>query len=474
MRARLTGGWTSLRLRGRDESGVTAILVALSLVAIFAMLILVVDVGGLLLKRRAMVNASDAAALAAAQSCADTEDTFDPESRADIYAGSNVNGLVAEDGGITELVGCDTGRGHVSVFYSVPQDLFFAGVLGLGSDRPVATEATAAWGPVAGGSVVPIVIESGYLQGVCKVPDGVSVGDTCSLYYNNGDASLGDANWGFMNLDQWNVASTESCHSAGSADRRDWILNDFGELLALNGNPPGSAPTYVCNDTGHSSSNWQDLIDRMQLNSILMFPVNDCDGQLDKSGSVSPCPSTPDKYDIIGFTKLKLTAVYKGNDPAAIGTPGLGGTCNPAISAFTNGQVWNLSSSYGTGGCPPSSGPDSVPATGVHIFPKKGAEYTQCAPGDRSATCAYWFDPTARTITWRIPAANNLKVQYDWSTNGTPGACGSHPSDPNAICLVTEWRGFTTGPGPIGSGDDFGTHAFALCDLEIGSCPEET
>jgi Putative Flp pilus-assembly TadE/G-like len=471
MRARLTRGWTGARLRGRDESGAVAVIVALSLVAIFAMMILTVDVGGLLLKRRAMVNASDAAALAAAQSCADTEDTLDPDAQAFKYAHENVDALVPGDGGITELVGCDTGRGHVSVFYSIPQTLFFAGVLGLGQDRPVATEATAAWGPVAGGSVVPIVIESGYLQGVCKVPDGVSVGDTCSLYYNNGDSSLGDGNWGFMNLDQWNVSSTEGCHSAGSADRRDWILNDFPDLLSLNGNPPGSAPTYVCNDTGHSSSNWQDLVDRMTLNSILMFPVNDCDGQLDKSGSVSPCPSTPDKYDIIGFTKLKLTAVYKGNDPAAIGSPGASGTCQPAISAFTTGQVWNFSSSYGTAGCP-SQKPDTVST--VSITPKKGAAYNQCAPGDLSASCAYWYDPSVPSITWRTAPANNLKVQYDWSMNGTPGACGTHPSDPNAICLVTEWRGFTTGPGPIGSGDDFGTHAFALCDLAIGSCPEET
>ena len=30
----------------------------------------------------------------------------------------------------------------------------------------------------------------------------------------------------------------------------------------------------------------------------------------------------------------------------------------------------------------------------MHITPKKGAEYTQCAPGDLSATCAYWYDAT--------------------------------------------------------------------------------
>ena len=53
----------------RDEDGVTLIIVTLCLVALFGMLVLVVDVGGLLLNRREMVNASDAAALSAAKSC---------------------------------------------------------------------------------------------------------------------------------------------------------------------------------------------------------------------------------------------------------------------------------------------------------------------------------------------------------------------------------------------------------------------
>jgi hypothetical protein len=478
VRAGLIRGWAKARTRADEESGAVVVIVVLSLLAIMGMLVLTVDVGGLLLHRRAMVNASDAAALAAAQSCADTGDTFAPEGRADIYAAANVDTLVAQDGGITELVGCDEKVGHVTVQYSHPQDLFFAGVFGYGDQGSVTTAATAAWGPAAGGMAVPIVIESGYLQGTCKIPDGgdgtgLPDGSECALWYNNGDSSLGDANWGFMNLDQWNVNPGTNCSNPGSNDRGDWILNDYGEPLMLNGRPPGTAPTYVCNDTGHSSRNWQDLTDRMAINDLLMFPVNDCTGQLDKSGNVSPCPSTPDKYDIIGFTKLRLTAVYKGNDPAAIGTTGASDTCNPTISAFNNGQNWNLSQSYGTGGGCPSSTPDTIAASGVHIFPKKGAEYNQCAPGDLAASCAYWYDSTARSITWRTANATNLKVQFDWSMNGTDGACGIHPSDPNAICLVTEWKGFFTGVG-FGSGPNFGVNGFALCDLTLGTCPDES
>ncbi len=256
MRAGLIARIRDARLRSGEESGAVVVIVVLSLIAIFSMLVLTVDVGGLLLARRAMVNASDSAALAAAQSCASAEDTLDPESVADTYAADNVDGVLTGTSNITEIVGCDDGNGHVSVEYLTQQSLFFAGVLGFGSTGDVRTAATAAWGPAAGGYAVPIVLESGYLQGICKIPDGVSIGDTCAMYYNNGDSSLGDANWGFMNLDMWNVDAGENCHNAGSSDRGDWILNDYGDPLVLNGTPPGSEPTYVCNDTGHSSRNW--------------------------------------------------------------------------------------------------------------------------------------------------------------------------------------------------------------------------
>ena len=475
MRTGLIARIREARSRSGEESGAVVVIVVLSLIAIFAMLVLTVDVGGLLLSRRAMVNASDAAALAAAQSCASAEDTFDPEGRADAYAAQNVSGVITGTSNITEITGCDEGSGHVSVEYLTKQSLFFAGVLGFGATGDVRTAATAAWGPAAGGYAVPIVLESGYLQGVCKVPDGVSIGDTCAMYYNNGDASLGDANWGFMNLDKWNVDSGAHCSSAGSSNRRDWILNDYGDPLVLNGTPPGSEPTYVCNDTGHSSANWQDLTDRMNSNPVVLFPVNDCEGQLDKSGSVSPCPSTPDKYDIIGFTRLKLIAVYKGDDPAAIGTTGASGTCVLSKASLNNGQVKPLSDTYGSGGGCPSGSPDNLNASDVHIFPKgSGPEYRQCVPGDASPTCGYWYDTVARRITWRQPNATDLKIQYGWSMNGTTGACGSRPSDPNAICIVSEWRGFTTSSGAIGSGKNFGVSAFALCDLELGTCPEES
>jgi Flp pilus assembly protein TadG len=462
--------------RMNDDRGATAVIIALCLVAIFAMLMLTVDVGGLLYKRRELVNGADAAALAAAQSCASTTDSDDPEVVADQYAAANVKDLagtgITSITNITAAPGCDvSATGHVTVDYTMPQNLFFAQVLGISGSKPVRAVATATWGPTGGGNAVPIVVDSGTIQGACQIPDGVKKGDHCNLWYNNGNLVLGDANWGFMNLDQWNVQPTDQCSSAGGANNRgNYIQNDFGGSLTLNGNPPGSAPTYVCGSTGKATSNWSDL--RSRIGDVVLFPVNDCSGQLDNSGNVSPCPSAPDKYDIIGFVALLLTDVLRGDDPAAYGSPGASGTCQGSTVSghFNAGQVFPLSNLYGTSGCP-SSTPDTL--TNVNVTTKNGNGYTSCP----ASPCDYTYEASSRTITWGSTPTNAnaepVKISFDWSFNGTAGACGNRTSDPNALCLVTEWRGFQSGPGPAGNGTDFGVRSIRLCDLALGNCLDQ-
>jgi Flp pilus assembly protein TadG len=79
----------------RDEEGATLAIVVISLIGLLGMVVLVVDVGGLLWKRREMVNGSDAAALAAAQTCAvpASQDPSNPRQVADDFATSNVGFL---------------------------------------------------------------------------------------------------------------------------------------------------------------------------------------------------------------------------------------------------------------------------------------------------------------------------------------------------------------------------------------------
>jgi Flp pilus assembly protein TadG len=485
----------------RDEEGVTVVIVVLSLVALFGMLVLVVDVGGLLLKRREMVNGSDAAALAAAKTCASQTDTTDPETQADAYAMSNVASLGTGSGGIVTDPNCDTGEsGYVTVEYTSGQKLFFAPVLGAGNNGNVVTEATAAWGPLGGGAIVPLVIEMGTLQGPCEIPDpdfdpDVDPPKTCPLWYNNND--LGNADWGFMNLDEWGVAGDAQCTNAGSNNRANWIANDYPSPLYLNGDPPGSVPTYVCVDTGHTTRDWNDLVTRMQANPTVLFPVNDCAGQVDKTGTVSPCPATPDKYDIVGFVKLQLISVLKGNDQSTTdGTPCAVDCGGQAMQTGNCGSNTNLGPSgagaYGLGGwsldsiatasCGAPKAPDSL--ANLSITKKVGnvtTTYVQCVAPPTPGCGDYVFDTALHRIEWYNAAtrlgAEQDTIKFDWTIDAIPptqGICHPHVSDPNAICLQMQYLGFDTGGTSVGVGQLFGTFGYVLCDRDLATCPDQS
>jgi len=171
------------RRNGSDERGATAVIVALSLIAILGMVVLTVDVGQLLFKRRAMVNASDAAALAAAQSCAGLTDSDSPESMADVFAIDNVSTANSGVANIIDIAGCDGPPfGHVTVEYEMQQELFFAGVLGFDGPAAVKTKATAGWGPAGGATPVPIVVYTGNDQGNCDIQEGIGPDVACYLW----------------------------------------------------------------------------------------------------------------------------------------------------------------------------------------------------------------------------------------------------------------------------------------------------
>jgi Flp pilus assembly protein TadG len=450
--------------RSRSERGAVVPIIAISLVALFGMVVLTVDVGGLMVKRRNMVNAADAAALAAAQSYASEEAVCGSlagdalaKSQADGLAGDNVSNAVPDTTRPPYQVDCT--RQRVRVAYEAPTSLFFAPVLGFGNSSMVRSSATAIWGTLGSGSAVPIVLDSGKLQSDCDVPN-IPRGTQCAFWYDN--SLLGDADWGFMNLDLWNVSPTTSCSNAGADDRRDWIEHNYPDPNVLNGDPPGSRPTYVCVDTGHTSADWQNL--HLQEGQFKLFPVNDCSGQLDKDGNVLPCPATPDKYDIIGFTSLKIVKVYKGNDPQAVGVPGASGTCQKSNNDIATFQTLSLDS-FGLSQNCFATAPDNIPYSGVQLSPRSGPAYTKCQPGDSSGSCDYWYDESTHVLTWRRAAAARVTVKFDWSNDSIGGACPGHTSDPNAICLVTEWDGFRVYSGILTQGPpDLGPRAVRLLE----------
>src|SRR5213593_4218162 len=136
------------RIDPEGERGATVVIVALSLIAMFGMIVLVVDVGGLLWKRRELVNGSDAAALSAASTCSlpSTVDNRTAEVAADELAGQNVTGLdptTATNATVPAGLCHGTASGWVKVQYSQNQHLFFAPVLGFPNQNGVTTKAYA-------------------------------------------------------------------------------------------------------------------------------------------------------------------------------------------------------------------------------------------------------------------------------------------------------------------------------------------
>jgi Flp pilus assembly protein TadG len=444
------------RIRRNDEQGATAVIVALSLVALLGLMVLTVDVGQLLFKRRAMVNASDAAALAAAQTCAGVTDPAVPSVVANTYAQYNVS---AATGGITELVGCrGPAFGHVSVQYGVNQSLFFAGVLGFSGPAQVQTQATAGWGPAREGNPLPIVVYTGQGQGNCDInEDTLTPGTDCYLWYDND--RFNQSAFGYLNLctaddncsQGWDVAGDAGCPNVGASLRREWITGDW-EGAGNRINWP--AATYVCRVSGLSSSDWSEL--RNRIGDDLMFPVNDCDTQVDSNGVALGCSTTtaPDKYNIVGFIILHLNAVL---DSAAQwgGTPFT--HCSRNNVDVRPGQVIPLSS-IPSGGCPNGSTPSGVQNLTVGGQPP-GGNYT--------------YDDATKSVTWTGPAGRQ-DFEFDWWVDGE---CGIPPGNSSAVCIkVTTVRVQFKGHNTCNESEDcpdFGVRAVKLCDLAIGSCPEQ-
>jgi len=190
-----------------DEKGATLVIVALSLVLIFTLVALAVDVGFSLVRHRGLVNAADAAALAAAESLA-TNDTTDiscdfgttiAEHQACSLAKANdadaqpdgANWFVLEPG-IPGIVCTNCGR--VTVKLQAPQQQFFAPIFGGSSSEIVHTEATAIYGPAISSLVPPIMVEPrlGWDPDHLVTCDFTTlvVGEKCNFWFDQLDRQL--------------------------------------------------------------------------------------------------------------------------------------------------------------------------------------------------------------------------------------------------------------------------------------------
>src|SRR3972149_7919655 len=148
-----------MRVNGhQDESGAVAVMVAILLVVMVGMLALTVDGGLLWTKFRAVRTSTDAATLAAAYSCATGEGLAGAEAQATGVATANVaDATNVEPNEYPE--GCEIAGGQGTVHYGGQQELMFGPAIGIGSPKPVLTEATAIWGGAGGAeNVGPLML----------------------------------------------------------------------------------------------------------------------------------------------------------------------------------------------------------------------------------------------------------------------------------------------------------------------------
>jgi hypothetical protein len=395
-----------LRRLNRDEGGAVLVIVALSLIALFAMAVLSVDVGGLYAARRSMVNAADAAALAAAQTCI-TQDQ-DPQAVALSYAQDNVAAFGLQDLAVTAPVVCDYSTKTVTVAISAQQDLFFAPVLGFDDHGAVATTATAKWGPTGSASPIPLVIYEGLFQGHnCDVPNNIAKGTTCYLWEDN-DLS-GSGNFGFIDVGPgWNVGAGGKCNDAvGDPTLEGWINGDI-PVSTLSVNYPNA--TYSCSATGnHSESQVYDAIRELtgQQRDFPIVGISPADNAAQQIGTGQNV-----KYNVLGFAHFIIEDVLKVKDAAPVSCKVTGFTASPAdLMAMAQAQCGApLNATFA----------DNVKITPGNV---QGAAVT-------SSGVLSWAggQPSAVTFDYTMPST---------SCGGQPAPNGS------AHCLVLQWNGST-------------------------------
>jgi len=430
----------------RREEGAVAVIFAICLVVIIAAVALTVDVGGLMLRRRELVNASDSAALSAAQTCAvgGTDGRFaNPEAAADAEALANspLKGADVSGTNITDMTTCGLPSGHVTVTYTSQQALYFAPVLGFRNSSPVSTAATASWGATGAASPIPLVfsnIDANDPFNSCKIPQADFKGKTCVLWYTNptpGAASFGFLNLGLVSQNGW---ATDS--NSLRCDNR-WNIQPVlygpgaNDVPDLNYPDPSWACAYSGNGVWNSTyqgTTFQDFVNQNQPERD--FPIA---AQTVFQGN------SDFAYNIIGYTHLKLMAIYNGNDPQIQGTTG---TCS---FVATRPGTFDLTTACGTHLLADIS---NVGVTGGH-FNYDAATGSLKINGSGAPP----------TVTFNYP-------NFDGACGPIPAAIQSHGSDVH--CVVVQWLGVHLGGKPS-PGADFGNVAEVLCDLNYHSCLDQ-
>ena len=470
----------------RREDGAVAVLIALMLVVFVAMVAIAVDTGGLYLRRRELVNGSDAAAMSAGRTCArgGTDDRFAaPEAAADYQVQENgrITGFEVVGTNIVSMTSCGLQWGHVSVEYTSQQDLFFAPALGFESSKPVTTEATASWG-LGSNNPVPLVISS-LSSASCPVPPSgtPTFEQTCAFWYDN-DRFVG-GNFGFLSLNAagWNVPIDSNCSGSvagGTNSLTGWVDGTLPASVAIN----WTNPTYVCTETGIKGVGGKGGMNSQLWNAVEAlegeirdFPINwegpgappvegaPAQGTVYKDGN----PDDIDKYDVIGFASLRIVDVVSVDE--ADGGEGVCTTKNNTPIVWTAAdQVLDLNTisnqTPGWQGCP-STPLDAITSLSV----------TQAKPNDPPCCTVdvdFTYDDATRTVTWINGAVvpKETKVTFGWLIDPNNGPCGQIPANNSAVCVITEWQSSTLDENHQPTDQNT---VIRLCDFTYGTCLDQ-
>lgn len=305
-----------MRQRFHEERGAVAVIVGLALVVLLGMLALTVDLGRAVGIRRDMVNASDAAALAAAQECAKGNGAGAATSAANQTADLNDDAasLVSIDPG-PECVPGAIASGDpkpVTVTYTRTVDYLVAPVLGF-DDVEITTTATAVWGAAQKASPIPIRLNMGSLAN-CGIDDFTSDADvTCYFLFDNSSIPASDWGWLYFGGEAgtgWNADLSDCNQSGGVPGNLTWFINGGGFATPEGGLLNDPPPTYVCSTTGNPQGGMNNeeqqalgaLVGRE--GDILVFPIVDAvNYPVLTQGSNTLWP-------VIAFVPLRLIAVY--------------------------------------------------------------------------------------------------------------------------------------------------------------------
>jgi Flp pilus assembly protein TadG len=474
-------------IRHREERGAVAIIVALLLVVLMAAVALTVDVGGLYLRRRALVAGSDAAAMAAARTCArgGSDDRFlTPKEAADfeVQANAPITPTEAAAGTISQPPTCGQQWGHLTVQYTSQQALYFAPVLGFNRESPVTTTATASWG-LGSNNPVPIVLNS-QLVSSCPVPPqgSLTIGQICATWYDND--SLNNGNFGFLSLNPegWDVIDVDAAGniiddrgcagatSGGTSTITQWINGTKPANVAIN----WTYPTYVCSDDGlrkggNSKQAWDAL--RSLKGQIRDFPLT-------WEGWGRPVPSAPpqgsiysngnlDKYDVIGFAALRIVDVLDRkaaqDESTIIYQPFTDFSMTTTAITFNRDLVNGAQVSYTWAGHRTTGQQQAV--NGVCTFDTSQV-YAAATPVPWSTFGSGGGCPDGNVSLDAVP--DPITIQEPMTV---PGRCGTPPPDASAVCVITEWHGDTV-TGDYDQSKDNIT-VIRLCDLAYGTCLDQ-